>query len=80
MFGLKPKNLWRLKKEKIIVLDVPLLIECGWYTSVDAVWLIKVSEEEQIKRAMERNNITETEEEQGLRRRCLSRKNKNMQQ
>ena len=49
------------KKEKIIVLDVPLLIECGWYTSVDAVWLIKVSEEEQIKRAMERNNITEAE-------------------
>ena len=37
------------------------MIECGWYTSVDAVWLIKVSEEEQIKRAMERNNITEAE-------------------
>lgn len=49
------------KKEKIIALDVPLLIERGWYTNVDAVWLIKVSEEEQIKRAMERNNITEAE-------------------
>ena len=49
------------KKEKIIVLDVPLLIECGWYTSVDAVWLIKISEEEQIKRAIKRNNITEGE-------------------
>jgi len=49
------------KNEKIIVLDVPLLIECGWYKSVDEVWLLEVSEEEQIKRAMARNNITEDE-------------------
>jgi dephospho-CoA kinase len=49
------------KQEKIIALDVPLLIECGWYRRVDAVWLLSISEEEQIKRAMARNNITEEE-------------------
>jgi len=49
------------KQEKIIALDVPLLIECGWYSRVDAVWLLSIPEEEQIKRAIARNNITEEE-------------------
>jgi dephospho-CoA kinase len=48
-------------QKKIVALDVPLLIECGWHTKVDAVWLLAISEEEQIKRAMVRNNMTEEE-------------------
>lgn len=49
------------KQEKLIVLDVPLLIESGWYKKVDCVWLIAISEAEQVKRAMARNSITEQE-------------------
>jgi len=42
-----------------VVLDVPLLIECGWHEKVDSVWLVKVSEEIQIRRAMLRDGATE---------------------
>lgn len=41
------------------VLDVPLLIECGWHEKVDVVWLVAVSIEEQIKRAMLRSGMPE---------------------
>ena len=40
-------------------LDVPLLIECGWHTKVDSVWLVKVPKEIQIQRAMLRDGATE---------------------
>lgn len=43
------------------VLDVPLLIECGWYEKVDVVWLVAVSIEEQIKRAMLRSGMPEAD-------------------
>ena len=49
------------KQEKLIVLDVPLLIESGWHKKVDYVWLIAIPEAEQIKRAMARDSITEEE-------------------
>lgn len=43
------------------VLDVPLLIECGWYKQVDSVWLVAVSRRQQIERAMLRSGMTEAE-------------------
>ena len=43
------------------VLDVPLLIECGWHEKVDTVWLVAVSIEEQIKRAMLRSGMPEAD-------------------
>lgn len=43
------------------VLDVPLLIECGWHGKVDVVWLVAVSIEEQIKRAMLRSGMPEAD-------------------
>lgn len=43
------------------VLDVPLLIECGWHEKVDVVWLVAVSIEEQIKRAMLRSGMPEAD-------------------
>ena len=46
---------------KLTVLDVPLLIECKWHKRVDCVWLVAVSKEQQIKRAMIRNGMTEDE-------------------
>ena len=47
------------RQEKIVLLDVPLLIESGWYKKVDSVWLVKVSREIQIRRTMLRDNATE---------------------
>lgn len=43
------------------VLDVPLLIECGWHEKVDVVWLVAVSIKEQIKRAMLRSGMPEAD-------------------
>ncbi len=40
------------------VLDVPLLIECGWHQRVDQVWLVAVSVEEQVRRAMLRSGMS----------------------
>ena len=47
------------KKAMAAVLDVPLLIECGWHTKVDSVWLVKVPKEVQIQRAMLRDGAAE---------------------
>lgn len=46
---------------QVVVLDVPLLIECGWHENVDVVWLVAVSIEEQIKRAMLRSGMPEAD-------------------
>lgn len=43
------------------VLDVPLLIECGWHKDVDAVWLVAVDAETQVQRAMARSGMTREE-------------------
>ena len=51
----------RSKNLPAAVLDVPLLIECGWYKEVDAVWLVAVDSETQIERAMARSNMTREE-------------------
>lgn len=45
--------------EKAVVLDVPLLIRCGWHKRVDKVWAVTIPYEEQIKRAMARNGMSE---------------------
>ncbi len=56
-------NKHRAEQQKIAVLDVPLLIECGWHEMVDSVWLVAVSRRQQIERAMLRNGMTEAEVE-----------------
>lgn len=45
------------KNEKKIVLDVPLLIETKWNEDVDEIWVVSIPVEEQIKRALSRNDI-----------------------
>ena len=47
------------KNAAAVVLDVPLLIECGWHTRMDSVWLVKVPKAVQIQRAMLRDGATE---------------------
>lgn len=49
----------RKKNTAVVLLDVPLLIECGWHTKMDSVWLVKVPKELQIQRAMLRDGTTE---------------------
>ncbi len=47
-----------LRKEKIVFCDVPLLIETGWHTEMDEVWLVDVKKEVQISRLMKRNGCS----------------------
>jgi len=42
----------------LIILDAPLLIEAGMDKMVDEVWVIAVDQELQVKRVMERDNIS----------------------
>lgn len=43
---------------QLVVLDVPLLYECGWQTQVDEVWLVYVTPEIQQSRLERRNRFT----------------------
>lgn len=43
----------------LVVLVVPLLFEAGMETLVDEVWVVKVSEETQRERLMQRDQLTE---------------------
>ena len=45
------------KDENKIVLDVPLLIETKWSEDVDEIWVVSIPVEEQIKRAISRNDM-----------------------
>ena len=51
----------QVKAAPVAVLDVPLLIECGWHTKVDKVWLVAITLQQQIERAMLRSGMTEEE-------------------
>ena len=51
----------RAQQSPLAVLDVPLLIECGWHKLVDQVWLVAISQEQQIERAMQRDGMTAEE-------------------
>ena len=53
----------RSADKQLAVLDVPLLIECGWHKLVDSVWLVAVSRKQQIERAMLRSGMTADEVE-----------------
>lgn len=53
----------RTQKVQVAVLDVPLLIECGWHKLVDTVWLVAVTRRQQVERAMLRSGMTESEVE-----------------
>ncbi len=65
VWGRAEAFLAQCKKDAVraAVLDVPLLIECGWYKQVDSVWLVAVSRLQQIERAMKRSGMTEAEVE-----------------
>ena len=47
-----------LNPDRMIVWDVPLLIEVGWVEYVDSVWLVTAPEQTRINRIMARNGCT----------------------
>ena len=54
------QQLLRAQEEghEIVVLDMPLLLEISWQLRVEAVWIVKVPLEEQIRRVMDRDGFT----------------------
>ncbi len=48
----------RLRGERLILLDVPLLWEAGWHVLCDEIWVVAVPEEIQLQRLMQRDNLT----------------------
>ena len=44
--------------QRAAILDIPLLIECGWHQKVDEVWLVVLPVEKQIMRTMKRSGMT----------------------
>lgn len=53
----------RKQREEVIVLDIPLLFESKLTYMVDKTLLVYVNEETQLKRLMERNNLSASEAE-----------------
>lgn len=45
--------------EAIFFMDLPLLVELGYQDWFDAIWLLYVDDNTQLKRLMERNQLTE---------------------
>lgn len=58
---------FKAKQERLIVLDAPLLIESGWWQYMNAVWLVHITESEQIKRVSERDKLDITQIKQRIR-------------
>lgn len=56
----------RDKNCKAAVLDVPLLIECGWHKKADEVWVVSVSRETQVVRAMARSGMAREDVEKRI--------------
>ncbi|MFX4261346.1 dephospho-CoA kinase [Pelotomaculum propionicicum] len=48
-------------KNRVLVIDAPLLIEVGLEHNVDEIWVVKVNQEEQIERLAKRDGMTSKE-------------------
>lgn len=56
------------RQDPVVILDAPLLLECGWEKVTDTVWLVYIPEEEQIRRAMARSGMTREEVKDRIRK------------
>jgi dephospho-CoA kinase len=52
--------------DSVIIIDAPLLLEAGMTKLVDEVWVVIAGEEEQIKRAVNRKNLSREEAKKRL--------------
>lgn len=57
---------WRAQGVKVVIVDCPLLFESGADVACDQVWVLSCGEDEQIRRVMERDGLTQTEAVQRL--------------
>jgi len=55
------KRIIKSKKEKVVIVDAPLLIESGLYKEVDKIILVANEKEEQVKRAREARGLSAEE-------------------
>lgn len=46
---------------KLLVIEVPLLIEAGMHSLMDEIWVVTADQEKQISRVMERSRLTRDE-------------------
>lgn len=49
------------QKNKVLVVEAPLLIETGLHTMVDLIWVVKIDRQTQTRRIMERDNLSPQE-------------------
>lgn len=63
MFQTVKKRLeeWRRHRERVVVLEAPLLIEAGWTSLVDRVWVVVTSEEQAVRRLVLDGRLSEDE-------------------
>ncbi len=57
----------RNNPNRVVVWDVPLLIEVGWNEFVDSVWLVTAPENVRIERIIRRDNCTAEQAEMRIR-------------
>lgn len=57
----------RRDSERIIVIDIPLLMETGLHEFVDRIWTISVTEKTQIARAVQRDGLSGEEVRKRIR-------------
>ena len=50
---------YRQKRASVVVIEAPLLLEAGWKSEVDEVWVTAASENTILKRLVERSGLTE---------------------
>jgi len=58
---------YRRQGESVVVLEVPLLLEAGWTSLVDEVWVTTAPEATVLKRLKERTGLSENESMARLR-------------
>ena len=57
---------WRAQGVKVVIVDAPLLFESGADAGCDEIWVLSCGEDEQLRRVMERDGLTEAEAVQRL--------------
>lgn len=52
---------WRAEGVKVVIVDAPLLFESGADVACDQVWVLSCGEDEQLRRVMERDKLSQQE-------------------
>jgi dephospho-CoA kinase len=54
-------KLWRAQGVKVVIVDAPLLFESGADVGCDEIWVLSCGEDEQLRRVIERDGLSEAE-------------------